>query len=113
MQYTLAVLRRAAIERRMKGDEVARDTAIERFLGELSELFTPRLIQSIDDETIASLYEDWLRSLPHLSFDQRMEALCRDVRLCKVPFLIHRQNLAPNQDAPAEEHSNVVSLHAR
>lgn len=110
MQHTTAVLRRAAIERQMKGDAQARDLAIDRFLGELSELFTPRLIQSIDDDTIAALYEDWLRSLPHLTLDQRLDALCRDVRLCKVPFLIYRQSNVAEQPAAPE---NVVSLHAR
>lgn len=118
MQHTRAVLRRAAAERRMKGDESARDTAIEMFLGELGALFTPRMIQSFDDETLASVYEDWVRSLKQLTREQRIEALTLDVKLCAVPFLIYRKGHtlrpATQSDAPAEEDSgNVVSLHSR
>lgn len=118
MQHVKAVLRRAAAERGMKGNESARDTAIEMFLGELDALFTPRMVQSLEDDTIANLYEDWVRSLNHLDHEQRIEALIADVKLCAIPFLIYRKGhtLKPAKQnaAPVEQITdNVVSLHSR
>lgn len=112
MHHTKAVLRRAAAERRMIGTERQRDNAIERFLDELTVLFTPTLIGRLEDDVIAGMYEDWIRSLEHLDYEQRLTALVQDIRLCKVPFLIYRTQTAklPEEVAPAP---NVVSLHAR
>lgn len=116
MQHVRAVLRRAAAERRMKGDENARDTAIEMFLDELGALFTPYMIESIDDTTVAEMYEDWVRALKELDRSQRIEALVQQTQLCKVPFLIHRKGkkIGASQERAAPESSgNVVSLYAR
>ncbi|MBZ0331670.1 hypothetical protein KZO25_15240 [Halomonas sp. ANAO-440] len=111
MHHIKAVLRRAVAERRMKGSEKDRDYAIERFLGELGELFTPTLLGQLEDELLAGMFEDWLRSLEHLDFTQRQQALVRDTRLSKVPFLIYRTG---KDKLPYPTQSdNVVSLHIR
>jgi hypothetical protein len=114
MNHTRAVLRRAAAERQMKGNETARDYAIELFLGEIGTLLTEQMLQRLPDALLADLYEDWVRALPHLSAEQRIDALFEDISISKVPFLIHRQRIDKRPEAePAPPAGNVVSLHTR
>lgn len=112
MNHVRAVLRRAAAERQMRGNEKARDYAIDLFLGELGALFTEQMIRRLPDHLLADLYEDWVRALPHLSAPQRVDALFEDTSLSKVPFLIHRQRLKKAPEVAAQA-SNVIALHTR
>lgn len=112
MQRTYAVLRQVSAEKGMKGGAEDRDLAISRFLSELSLLFTPLMISRLDDETVGGMFEDWLRAIPHLSQEERIDALVRDVRLCSVPFLVYRKGLKKTEpEEPPSE--NVVALHPR
>lgn len=111
MHHIHFLLRRAFVEQRMQGSLEGRDAAIEMFLEELGELFTPRLIETIPDETLAEMFEDWVKALEHLDREQRIAALVADVRLCRIPFLIYRKGYAAAREAPPAPAGNVVPLH--
>lgn len=111
MQHIRAVLRRTAAEKNMTGGNAARDSAINRFLDELGLLLTPRMILTIDDETMAGMYVDWVKALPHLTAEQRVDALINDIRLSIVPFLVYRKGY--HQPKAVDNPINVVPLHAR
>lgn len=115
MQHATILLRRAVVERGIKGSTESRDVAIEQFLGELQELFTERLINTLPAETLGGMFEDWLSSMGHLDFDERIKALALDVRLCAIPFTMYRKGFVDERDLDqvVEPAGNVVSLHAR
>ncbi len=111
MYHIHAILRRAVIERDLRGSEDDRDHAIEMFLEELGELFTPRLIGTIPDDVLGDMFKDWVAATHHIDREQRIAALVSDVRLCRIPFLIYRKGYAAaREEAPAPA-GNVVPLH--
>uniref|UniRef100_UPI002601CA12 hypothetical protein n=1 Tax=uncultured Halomonas sp. TaxID=173971 RepID=UPI002601CA12 len=85
-----AVLRKVAVERGFKGNEKARDNAIEVFVSELLEVFSERVLLSLDDKRLGDLYEDWLKSLKHLSKGERGEALLEFILNVRIPFSLYR-----------------------
>lgn len=117
MHLIRSVLRRAVVELPIQVEnEEVRDQAIDKFLGELQLLFTPRLIGTLPDQVLTEMFEDWVNALPHLNVEQRTAALIADVRLCRIPYLIYRNGYAAavderDQDLPPA--GNVVPLHRR
>lgn len=110
MNHVKAILRRSLTERQAKGTPDDRERAIELFLGELQELFTPRFIEALDEKVLAGMIVDWLRAIKYLDHEQRLEALIKDTRLCEVPFLVYK----PTEQPPRRvAEGNVVSLYAR
>jgi len=114
MQATIR-LRRAVIERRIKGSVESRDTAIIMFLEELQELFTERLINSLSDQVLGGMFEDWLSSMGKMSKEDRLKALILDARLSPIPFTMFERGLVDTSSVQEEPEpaGNVVSLHAR
>lgn len=115
MHQTKVLLRRAVIERNIQGSMESRDIAIERFLGEVRELFTERMIRTIPADTLGGMFEDWLSTIGILDFDERLKALALDVRLCAIPYTMYSRGFVDDRDigSEAEPPGNVVSLHAR
>ena len=79
-----------AVERGFKGNEKARNNAIEVFVSELLEVFSERVLLSLDDKRLGDLYEDWLKSLKHLSKGERGEALLEFILNVRIPFSLYR-----------------------
>lgn len=110
----ISLLRQSVVEREIRGSVESRDVAIEKFIGELRNLFTDRLIDSLSKEVIGGMFEDWLASVGKLSFEERMNALILDVRLCQIPFTMYRKGYVDKSSVESQTPpGNVVSLHAR
>jgi len=115
MHHATVRLRRAVIDRGIKGSQESRDVAIQTFLGELQELFTERLINRLNDDVLGGMFEDWLSSMGKLSHAERQEALVLDARLSPIPFTMYHKGFVDKdqlQDS-IDTSTNVVSLHAR
>lgn len=115
MRQATILLRREVVERSIKGTVESRDIAISRFLGELSELFTERLINTLDANTLGGMFEDWLSSLTHLGYEERLKAVSLDVRLCSIPYTMYHKGFVDERDMEqtTPTSGNVVALHTR
>lgn len=108
-------LRRAVVERSVKGSAESRDSAINMFLEEIHELFTERLIDSLSDEVLGGMFVDWLSSIGKLGREERIKALTLDARLSPIPFTLFERGYVDTSSIREEPEvsGNVVSLHAR
>ncbi len=84
-----SLLRKVAVERKFKGSNSSREHAINIFIDELFEVFTERMIVSLEDTRLGDLFEDWLRSLSKLSREERIEALIESQSTIISPFLLY------------------------
>lgn len=115
MRRATILLRQAVVDRSIKGSTESRDIAIEKFLGELQELFTEKLVNTLTADTLGGMFEDWLSAIGEMSHEERIKALALDVRLCPIPFTMYRKGFVDDRDMgqEVEPAGNIVSLHSR